>query len=1022
MVLPDQTPRLDPSRLPYYGVPYPRNNKFFGRNAELEQIRAAFARRSESIAQPTLSGAGRSKSTSSIKEAGTSPRSLSICGLGGIGKTQLALEYASLYKRQYDAILWVYCQHQASIAESFIQIAADLFPASLSRDSLLCPKLVLQWLQSTGCEWLLVLDNVDEPENLVEYWSWTVNTGSVLITTRNSRLPNVQFSMRLTLEPLSVIEGSAFFSALVEQELSSEWDSQAALEISKRSAGLPLALAQAAAYLKKTRHTLPQYLVAYNKPWHRAHSSRSIRLGPSYSHTLNSVWLLSFRSLSPSAFHVMGVLSVVDPDGVPAVAFESPNTESPIGDTCQCKDAMEEIENMGLAMHDRAKGLLFTHRLVQYEFRRYISYEQLRMALEIASLLLYDYLLGLKAESGSLQHSQGYTQVLPHVHVLQEHGHRVFKERGVGHGKWLTALLDLERSSRRSVNHDDVSDTLSDSKVQSIFSHAESLPSVPTTADAIDMPATAQLVCLFSEDETIRILALKAIETEGDDFFRRLFADMLILYSKDLRMRAKIDAEMKASEWVERERNTVAAALSVVVQEWHAETPKLLGSSNENGPIEKITFETAEEDIDEASSSVATLYKAIRTHETIHAIARELSRDPSVNQIMNDPSPYHVETNILLERVRRFMIDSPAFLQLKENLKKTVSVRIRAQGTPDDLAQESAISEEQPSYENKVQGIWQCECGETVHDDFVELVEGSVEKAMLQLGAPVKASTGPSTTSTWNNIKDVSRDFMTNLANIRTYWGPRKGAAEDGPPDNESELHTGLELDSQRRESDRYLLLCISQWRGYYLTGMVPVDLRIASDDDLFRRMKVEYMTMLGPWRRFLSLRYLKDIRFVQFNIVRNQLIDILVHSRMADQVLAAIPPSNDSDYDYEPKPIDMAPPVGHNSMLHCYRCPKACGQLDFCLRRFPGYKSHTVSIDDDKDTRIAWGIELVEGQDWGFLWVLGFLITASSMIFGIAWTLVMKDIQGGFTVAGYIIALEITLVGTVQFAIEKAV
>lgn len=150
MVLPDQTPRLDPPRLPYYGVPFPQNTKFFGRNAELEQIRATFARRSESIAQPILSGAGRSKSTSSIKEAGPSPRSLSICGLGGIGKTQLALEYASLYRGQYDAILWVYCQHRASIADSFIQIAADLFPASPSRDSLLCQNLVLQWLQSTG--------------------------------------------------------------------------------------------------------------------------------------------------------------------------------------------------------------------------------------------------------------------------------------------------------------------------------------------------------------------------------------------------------------------------------------------------------------------------------------------------------------------------------------------------------------------------------------------------------------------------------------------------------------------------------------------------------------------------------------------------------------------------------------------------------------------------------------------------------------------------------------------------------
>lgn len=260
----------------------------------------------------------------------------------------------------------------------------------------------------------------------------------------------------------------------------------------------------------------------------------------------------------------------------------------------------------------------------------------------------------------------------------------------------------------RSVNHNDVSDTLSDSIVESVFSHAESLPSVSTTADAIDMPATAQLVCLFSKDETIRILALKALETEGDDFFCRLFADMLILYSKDLRMRAKIDAEMKASEWVERERNTIAAALRLAVQEWDAETPKLLGSSNENDPIERITIQTSEEDIDEASSSVATLHKVIRTHGTVHAIPREVSRDLSLNQIMNDSSSYHAETNAYLENVIRFMTDSPAFSQLKENLKKTVSVRIRAQGTPEDLAQESAISQEQPSHENKVQGIWQC--------------------------------------------------------------------------------------------------------------------------------------------------------------------------------------------------------------------------------------------------------------------------------------------------------------------------
>lgn len=140
----------------------------------------------------------------------------------------------------------------------------------------------------------------------------------------------------------------------------------------------------------------------------------------------------------------------------------------------------------------------------------------------------------------------------------------------------------------------------------------------------------------------------------------------------------------------------------------------------------------------------------------------------------------------------------------------------------------------------------------------------------------------------------------------------------------------------------------------------------------------------------------------------------------MSGQVLAAIPPPEHPQYSYDPVPIQMEPPVGHNTMLHRYRCPKACKDSDFCVRRFPGYLHEDVDIAADRDEEIAWGIELVEGQNWAYLWVVGFLIAVCSIIFGVVWSVVMKDVQGGFTVAAYIASTGACLAGTVQVALES--
>lgn len=105
--------------------------------------------------------------------------------------------------------------------------------------------------------------------------------------------------------------------------------------------------------------------------------------------------------------------------------------------------------------------------------------------------------------------------------------------------------------------------------------------------------------------------------------------------------------------------------------------------------------------------------------------------------------------------------------------------------------------------------------------------------------------------------------------------------------------------------------------------------------------------------------------------------------------------------------------------MLHRYQCPKECGGLDFCLKRFPKHISGVVMIEDGKDEATAWGIELLEGRDWAYLWFIGLLAIFCAMIFGVVWARVMKDVSGGFTVAGYIVTAFACIVGTIQVSLE---
>src|SRR5215469_10925358 len=125
---------------PIWNIPYPKNPFFTGRKKLLDSLAASLrANQPRVLAQP-----------------------LAISGLGGVGKTQIAIEYAYRYCSDYQAVLWAQADTRAMLISSFVSIAELLnLPEKGAPDQAIIITAVMRWM-TTHIDWLLVLDNSDD--------------------------------------------------------------------------------------------------------------------------------------------------------------------------------------------------------------------------------------------------------------------------------------------------------------------------------------------------------------------------------------------------------------------------------------------------------------------------------------------------------------------------------------------------------------------------------------------------------------------------------------------------------------------------------------------------------------------------------------------------------------------------------------------------------------------------------------------------------------------------------------------
>ncbi len=300
-----------------------------------------------------------------------------ISGLGGIGKTQIAVEYAYRYRNQYQAIFWITASTREAFTADFVMLAALLdLPEQHEQDQDIVVRAVKRWL-TTHTHWLLILDNVDNLEMLADYLP-VHNTGDVLLTTRLQALGTL--AQNIEVEKMGLDEGVIFLlrrtkvlapNASLDQ---STQESQAqAAEIVTALDGLPLALDQAGAYIEETRCGLSQYLDLYGTRRKELLQRRG-RFPVDHPDSVAATWSLSFQRVeqqSLAATDLLRLLAFLDPEAIPEEIITlgatelGPALEEVASDPLKLDSINELLLRYSLIRRTSELKSLSMHRLVQ---------------------------------------------------------------------------------------------------------------------------------------------------------------------------------------------------------------------------------------------------------------------------------------------------------------------------------------------------------------------------------------------------------------------------------------------------------------------------------------------------------------------------------------------------------------------------------------------------------------------------------------------------------------------------------
>lgn len=334
-----------------------------------------------------------------------------IHGLGGIGKSQITIEYAYRNEKDYDIAWWINAETKTTIEAALAELTDSLnLPEKQATDQNIKVRAALDHLNKTP-NWLIIFDNVESSDDI---WAHIPKAGHSIITTRNQNLHG--FKQSIPIDIWADKEALQFVKTRLENANDEE-----ITQLCELLGNLPLAMEQAVAYIAASELSILDYLEIFNKNQQKYLSTSSIPK-EEYNATVATTWKLAIQKIwesKPAAIELLNMCAFMAPDDIPLDLITKQVEALPESLQALLSDKGEMAEMRLLFKRYSIASIkyetLSMHRLVQSVIRHGLAETQAKQSL--------GFVVEVMAKSFHGTHIQQDVHIWPaykawHLHIL----------------------------------------------------------------------------------------------------------------------------------------------------------------------------------------------------------------------------------------------------------------------------------------------------------------------------------------------------------------------------------------------------------------------------------------------------------------------------------------------------------------------------------------------------------------------------------------------------------------------------